>query len=756
MLETFARALGATTALALFVAPAAAQSTRTSLNTYANATFVANGHGWITGPELNVGVISLIAAAGFLNDTNVWLGANTFNGAVTFGYFPTFPGFVATGGSTAATFADRATDGGVTFNLKSDFGAACDGSTDDTTAIQAWLAKAGPGVRLVAPGGTCRFSSPLTVGAASHYTLAGAGPQTTIFRYTGASTTATPLTINAPNAVGVAGIQLSGFRMQSATTMTGGFAIQINGMFASVLDDVSVDQPAYGDALDGNFCGGIWFNGVGGVDYTNPNLYSTQKCGDGIKVNANLGGTAELRVVGGGIQGFAVGGHMAGGFGGFRFDGTDIALNGGGILIDTAQVAINNREFGLGPNTGVDTNDNYGVKINDSLVSGGTVDLGGWIGSTSGHGVEIDAWANGDVEIHGDKVYNNCGSGVFVNDATTKVRIAASTVINNNNASLGSLCTTWKAANPGHGYGVEAGVSTANIWSAASIPTQTGGVAASNANAHIQNWSQNASGVTVLSSPAGNAGFALNAASGSSAAVEYFEIGGAAGWGVGQDTSGFEIWDYANSGYWAFHCASGGSCSLGEGDASALTVLGAQEIKVTGASANAKLTLTETNGGSGGAGALIYFKDNATYEWEIGKDTDNTFRIWDNVNSSYLWLKLTTGGNATIGEQNSNVLTLVGSIAAKAGATPTASGSCAVTNQTGGQIAGSFKANGACSGGTVVLTFAATQANGWACDAHDETTPADLMNQTAHTTTSATFTGTMAANDVVVWKCIGF
>ena len=40
--------------------------------------------------------------------------------------------------------------------------------------------------------------------------------------------------------------------------------------------------------------------------------------------------------------------------------------------------------------------------------------------------------------------------------------------------------------------------------------------------------------------------------------------------------------------------------------------------------------------------------------------------------------------------------------------------------------------------------------------AHDETTPADLMNQTAHTTNSVTFTGTMANADVVVFKCLGF
>ena len=71
-------------------------------------------------------------------------------------------------------------------------------------------------------------------------------------------------------------------------------------------------------------------------------------------------------------------------------------------------------------------------------------------------------------------------------------------------------------------------------------------------------------------------------------------------------------------------------------------------------------------------------------------------------------------------------------------------------------MAGSFKASAACSSGTVILTFAATQANGYVCEAQDETTPADTLRQTAHSTTSVTFAATMTANDVVAWKCVGF
>ena len=97
-----------------------------------------------------------------------------------------------------------------------------------------------------------------------------------------------------------------------------------------------------------------------------------------------------------------------------------------------------------------------GVVIDDTLASGGTVDLAGWEASTqAGHGIYVESWPNGDVEVRGDKVYNNCGSGVYVSDTTTHVSIAASTTINNNGTTFGGNagCVAWQAANPGHGYG---------------------------------------------------------------------------------------------------------------------------------------------------------------------------------------------------------------------------------------------------------------------------------------------------------------
>ena len=118
-----------------------------------------------------------------------------------------------------------------------------------------------------------------------------------------------------------------------------------------------------------------------------------------------------------------------------------------------------------------------------------------------------------------------------------------------------------------------------------------------------------------------------------------------------------------------------------------------------------------------GYGAGVVYQANGSNAWEtqaIGSGgTAGHFQVDDVANGYAAALDVAPGGSVTVGEQNSNVLTVAGSLAAKAGATPTASGSCAATLLTGGQIAGSFNAATACSGGTVTLGFAATQANGY-------------------------------------------
>ena len=87
---------------------------------------------------------------------------------------------------------------------------------------------------------------------------------------------------------------------------------------------------------------------------------------------------------------------------------------------------------------------------------------------------------------------------------------------------------------------------------------------------------------------------------------------------------------------------------------------------------------------------------------------------------------------------------------------PTASGTCAIGSQLGTNATGSFIASAPCAAGTVIFTFANTAPNGWACTSSDLTTPTDLIGPTAYTQTSITFTGTLAAADLVTFSCTAF
>jgi hypothetical protein len=94
------------------------------------------------------------------------------------------------------------------------------------------------------------------------------------------------------------------------------------------------------------------------------------------------------------------------------------------------------------------------------------------------------------------------------------------------------------------------------------------------------------------------------------------------------------------------------------------------------------------------------------------------------------------------------------------GTTFTSSGGCTEGTLVGGATAGKFTTSGSTSCTTVVtMGNSATAPNGWDCHAIDLTTIADVTNphQTASTTTTATFaTGTIVANDVIQFSCIGY
>lgn len=465
------------------------------------------------------------------------------------------------------------------------FGAVCDGVANDYTALQAWASSAGDHVALTLPPGKCLTgTAPIRFPTVSHYSVTGRGPTTSSIVYTGGATAVDILQLGVSGGSAFYGASLRGFNIGSNTTMTGGYALHAMGMSSATIQDVFADAWNTGDN-NGKLCGGYWLDGVFAVDIINPNTSSAQACGDGLKVNHAGGfspGSAEVRIFGGNIGGnpggLLAGLHMAGGFGGLRCDGTNIAANQYGLLVDNAQVAVANREFAQGSTCVFDNNTLAGVKINDALIdggsggAGGTIDLAGWTSSTTtGHGIEIDAWKNSDVEIRGNKVYNNCGSGVYVTDSTTYVKVDGGVSINNNgNPAVSGACPAWQAGNPGHGFGIEASVSTSKIFSFASMWGNAGGN--TNANSNTYDWTQQGAGLLALSGN-GDVQFGLNAIQTLHAASFYFLRNGTKNWQLGMDTDDtFKLWDAANGFATAIKFTTLGNIDIGEGAGTTLNL----------------------------------------------------------------------------------------------------------------------------------------------------------------------------------------
>ena len=81
------------------------------------------------------------------------------------------PAFIQQGtGATARTFLDKARDA---VNVK-DYGAKCDGSTDDRTAFNDALTAATGKMLVVGPGGTCKLGDTITIPASTTLQLEGA------------------------------------------------------------------------------------------------------------------------------------------------------------------------------------------------------------------------------------------------------------------------------------------------------------------------------------------------------------------------------------------------------------------------------------------------------------------------------------------------------------------------------------------------------------------------------------------------------
>lgn len=154
-------------------------------------------------------------------------------------------------------------------------------------------------------------------------------------------------------------------------------------------------------------------------------------------------------------------------------------------------------------------------------------------------------------------------------------------------------------------------------------------------------------------------------------------------------------------------------------------------------------------------------------EWGLGGSITNL--INDGLNSislavsggrvaveNYFFFNSGSTQASTFYDHTEQIAGTIGSIGT--GPTLSGTGACAtITSQAGGAFAGSAKCTGTTGASTLTITFATTQANGYVCDVWDETTRANVFQQTSHTATTCVLTVTsVTANDVFVFKAIGF
>jgi hypothetical protein len=105
-----------------------------------------------------------------------------------------------------------------------------------------------------------------------------------------------------------------------------------------------------------------------------------------------------------------------------------------------------------------------------------------------------------------------------------------------------------------------------------------------------------------------------------------------------------------------------------------------------------------------------------------------------------------------------NILLNSGPVATGPLPTLTGTGACAtITTQAGGAWGGSAKCTGTTGASTLIITFNAVAPNGWNCFVQDETTRANVFQQTAHAFNSCTLTVTsVTQNDVFVFSALAF
>jgi hypothetical protein len=340
------------------------------------------------------------------------------------------------------------------------FNAACDGSSDDSTALQSWLNTMGTlstsyaaDFTGVLPARTCAFATGLTFSGKNAVSIIGMG-QNSLLRYIGTSTTTTPITWGATTGnCEMTSLTLKDFYISSATHMTAGSAMEFDDVCAIRMENLGIQDNAGGSY--GNWASGLVFKG-GNQIYLFNNIISGSldavlAYGDDAAHSSTQ--LTDLRITGGLIIGGIIGVDLGGNVGGANFDGMDILGNGTQLRISQDAVSIPNLQVFIGPTADLDaTHLGAGVDIdvedpggNNSIlqISGSSIASAGEQCVFFGGGVHwVLDWVGGTLA-------NCANTGLYISNTAVVRGQVANVVVNPNAAGF----------SPSSGFGIDCGSS---------------------------------------------------------------------------------------------------------------------------------------------------------------------------------------------------------------------------------------------------------------------------------------------------------
>lgn len=227
---------------------------------------------------------------------------------------------------------------------------------------------------------------------------------------------------------------------------------------------------------------------------------------------------------------------------------------------------------------------------------------------------------------------------------------------------------------------------------------------------------------------------------------------------AGWDTSGVTIDNTAGNaagnyfqGRWDGTVTDGTGLNIYLNGSGVTTSNGAGNLIVPGtiASLNASDSFTALNGGIGQRTLRLGNTGGAAY-FGIDNSTGSAFghtAYATNIYTPANPLFITTPSVSSTGP-----LISIGTAA-----TLTGTGACATNStQKGGAWAGQATCTGTTGASTFIITPGTTAPNGWSCTASDLTTAANILRQSAVSTTACTIAGTVNANDVLTFTAVAY